>query len=96
MPKPSIMARAKGYGKLDELLRVELQESDWRPVPGFPEYEVNGNRQVRRTTTKAPTQPYRYMLRPEEGEFVDFWISGQKHIISLDSIMSGAFPREPE
>jgi hypothetical protein len=34
------------------------------------------------------------MLRPEEGEFVDFWINGQKHVISLDAIMSAAYPKE--
>lgn len=93
-PKPSIMARAKGYGRLADIERNEQRELDWRPVPGFPEYEVNANRQVRRTTTKAPSQPYKYMLRPNEGEFVDFWISGQKHTISLDSIMSAAWPKE--
>jgi hypothetical protein len=77
-----------------DLRRNEARELDWRPVPGFPEYEVNANRQVRRTTTKAPSQPYQFMLRKDEGDFVDFWISGQKHIISLDAIMSGAFPKE--
>ncbi len=96
MPKPSIMARAKGYGKLNELHQSqEMTENPvWRPVPGFPEYEVTEFRQVRRKTTKAFSQPYKYMLRPEEGEFVDFWINGQKITISLDSIMVAAFPKE--
>lgn len=94
-PKPSIMARAKGYGKLNELHERQAMEQnpEWRPVPGFPEYEVHRLRQVRRVSTQAPSRPYSYMLRPNEGEFVDFWISGQKHTISLDSIMVGAFPK---
>ena len=79
-----------------DLRRNEEREQDWKAVPGFPEYEVNGNRQVRRTTTKAPTQPYRYILRPNEGEFVDFWINGQKHIISLDAIMNGTFSNKEQ
>lgn len=96
IPKPSIMARAKGYGTLNQLLERQAMEAnaDWRPVPGFPEYEVTELRQVRRKTTGAHTQPYKYMLRPDDGEFVDFWINGQKLTISLDAIMSATFPKE--
>lgn len=94
MPKPSIMARAKGYGRLADIERNEARELDWRPVPAFPEYEVNANRQVRRVTTKAYSAPYKYMLRPDDGEQVDFWISGQKHVVSLDQIMKLAWPKE--
>lgn len=92
--KPDLYKRAKGYGRLAELRRNEEREQDWRPVPGFPEYEVNKNRQVRRKGTHANTQPYTYPQRPNEGEFVDFWVDLRKHVISLDSIMSAAFPKE--
>ena len=96
MPKPSIMARAKGLGRLNELQQQywEEQNPDWRPVPGFPQYEVNQLRQVRRVSTGAFIPPYKYPLRPYEGEFVDFWISGQKHAMSLDSIMVATFKKE--
>ena len=92
--KPDIYKRAKGYGRLADLRRNEQRESDWRPVPSFPEYEVNANRQVRRTGTKYPTQPYKYPQRPNDGEFVDFWVDRQKYVVSLDSIMVAAFPKE--
>jgi len=95
MPKkPDLYKRAKGYGRLADLRRNEERELDWRPVPGFPEYEVNANRQVRRVTTKAPSAPYKFIMRPNDGEFVEFWINRQKFVISLDSIMAGAFPKE--
>lgn len=90
--KPDLYARAKGYGVLNALHASQL-EPEWKPVAGFPQYEVTKDRQVRRTGTHAFCQPYKYMLRPEEGEFVDFWISGQKHTISLDAIMSAAYPK---
>lgn len=89
--KPDLYKRAKGYGRLADITRNNDRESDWRPVPGFSEYEVNANRQVRRKGTKAPTQPYRYPQRPTEGEFVDFWVDLRKYIVSLDSIMSAVF-----
>lgn len=90
------MARAKGYGKLNQLHEGQAmtEKPNWQPVPGFPEYEVTEFRQVRRKTTGAFSQPYKYMLRPEEGEFVDFWINGQKITVSLDSIMVATFPKE--
>lgn len=92
MPKkPDLYKRAKGYGRLADIERNKQREIDWRPVPGFPEYEVNANRQVRRKTTQHNTQPYRYMMRPNEGEFVDFWINAQKITVSLDAIMSATF-----
>lgn len=98
MPKPSAMAQSKGYGRLNAIreLQDKIDNPNWTPVPGFPEYEVNRLRHVRRVTTKAFSQPYKYMLRPNEGMFVDFWFSGQKHTISLDSIMVAAFPKERE
>ena len=83
-PSPDLYKKSKGYGMLNQV---------WKPVAGFPEYEVTALRQVRRTTTHAPSRPYKYMLRPDEGEFVDFWINGQKIIVSLESIMSAAFPK---
>jgi hypothetical protein len=92
--KPDIYKRAKGYGRLADLRRHEEREKDWVPVPGYPEYQVNANRQVRRKGTHAPTQPYSYPMRPNEGEFVDFWVDLQKHVVSLDSIMAAAFPKE--
>lgn len=93
--KPSdIYKRAKGYGRLADITRHGEREVDWRPVSGFPEYEVNANRQVRRVGTHAATMPYKYVMRPNEGEFVDFWVDLRKHTISLDSIMSAAFPKE--
>lgn len=94
MPKPDIYKRAKGYGRLNDITRHGEREVDWRYVPGFPEYEVNANRQVRRVGTHANTQPYTYPMRPTEGEFVDFWVDLRKHTISLDSIMVAAFPKE--
>lgn len=95
-PGPDLYKRAKGYGVLSAHLVRQTAENDpnWKPVPGFPEYEVTELRQIRRKTTGAQCQPYKYMLRPEEGEFVDFWINGQKHVISLDAIMSAAYPKE--
>lgn len=94
--KPDLYKRARGYGVMNEHFERQAMEENpnWQPVPGFTMYEVNELRQVRRITTKAPVRPYKYMLRPNEGEFVDFWISGQKHTISLDSIMVGAFKKE--
>jgi hypothetical protein len=93
-PSPNLYKRAKGYGRLADLVRHEEREIDWRPVPGFPEYEVNANRQVRRKGTHAATMPYKYMMRPNEGEFVDLWVDLRRHIMSLDSIMVAAFPKE--
>lgn len=95
MPKPSDIARARGYGKLAELHRAQAMANHptWKDVPGFPEYEVNELRQIRRVTTKAISHPYAYKLRPGEGEFVDFWISGQRHAISMESIMAATFPK---
>jgi len=93
-PKPSdIYKRAKGYGRLAEIVRHEQRDENWKPVAGFPEYEVNENRQVRRRGTHHNVQPYQYSMRPNEGEFVDFWVDLRKHTISLDSIMSAAFPK---
>lgn len=92
--KPSdIYKRAKGYGRLAVITRYEERDVNWKPVAGFPEYEVNENRQVRRTGTHHNIQPYRYSMRPNEGEFVDFWVDLKKHVISLDAIMSAAFPK---
>lgn len=93
-PSPNLYKRAKGYGRLADRKRHEEREIDWRPVPGFPEYEVNANRQVRRKGTHAATMPYQYSMRPNEGEFVDFWVDMRKHVMSLDSIMVAAFPKE--
>lgn len=92
--KPDLYKRAQGYGRLADIKRRNDAELDWRPVPGFPEYEVNKNRQVRRKTTQHNVQPYRYMMRPNEGEFVDFWINSQKIVVHLDAIMTAAFPKE--
>jgi hypothetical protein len=64
----------------------------WRPIPGFPEYEVTENREVRRASTKAPILPYPYILREGEGEFVEFWVDGRKHVISLNTIMVAVWP----
>lgn len=91
--KPDLYKRAQGYGVLHELhdKQYDDENPDWRPVAGFPEYEVNQNRQVRRITTGAPINPHHYPMRPHEGEFVDFWISGQRHVMSLESIMLAAF-----
>jgi len=93
MPKPSIMARAKGLGRLNALhaAQEKAENPDWRPVPGFHMYEVNQLRQVRRVSTGVFIPPYKYPMRPYEGEFVDFWISGQKHAMSLDTIMMATF-----
>lgn len=91
--KPDLYKRARGYGLLNDLHEAQRNEEnpEWKPVPGFPEYEVNQNRQVRRISTGAPINPHKYPMRPNEGEFVDFWISGQRHVIALDTIMLGAF-----
>jgi hypothetical protein len=89
--KPDLYRRAEGYGHLHAIAKQEAEDALWKPIPGFPEYEVNARRQVRRTTTQHATQPYRYPMRPNEGEFVDFWVNGQKHIMSLDAIMTGVF-----
>ena len=64
---------------------------EWRDVPGFPEYEVNTDRQVRRKTTQHRLTPFRYILRPEDGMFVELWINRQRYIMSLNSIVIGAF-----
>lgn len=95
-PKPSIMARAKGLGRLNELhaAQEKAENPDWRPVPGFHQYEVNQLRQVRRVSTGAYVQPYKYHMRPSDGEFVDFWISGQKHAMPLDTIMIATFDKK--
>jgi dTDP-4-dehydrorhamnose 3,5-epimerase-like enzyme len=94
--KPDLYKRAKGYGRLADLHRNEKRNEDWRPVSGFPEYEVNANRRVRRRGTHAATRPYTYPMRPYEGEFVDFWVDLRKYVVSLDSIMAAAFPKEKE
>jgi hypothetical protein len=94
--KPDLYKRAKGYGLLADLQRQVERDGHWRAVPGFPEYEVNANRQVRRRGTHAATQPYAYPQRPNDGEFVDLWVDLRKHVISLDSIMVAAFPKEKE
>lgn len=95
MPKkPDLYKRAKGYGRLADLRRNEERELDWRPIPGFPEYEVNQNKQVRRKGTQYPSQPYWYPQRPNEGLFVDFWVERQKYTISIEAIMASAFPKE--
>lgn len=92
--KPSdIYKRAKGYGRLAEITRHEEREENWKPVAGFPEYEVNENRQIRRKGTHHHATPYQYSMRPDEGEFVDFWVDLRKHVISVDSIMAAAFPK---
>lgn len=85
--------RAQGYGVLHALHDQQHDEEnpDWRQIPGFPEYEVNQNRQVRRISTGVTINPHHYPMRPNEGEFVDFWISGQRHVMSLESIMLAAF-----
>jgi hypothetical protein len=94
-PHPDLYKRAAGYGRLAAIadLQDKIDNPQWTPVAGFPEYEVNRLRHVRRTSTGAFIQPYKYMMRPNEGMFVDFWISGQKHAISLDAIHSAAFPK---
>ena len=92
-PHPDLYKRAAGYGRLAAIAHKEEQVGVWMPVAGFPEYEIDAFRNVRRVTTKAFSQPYQYMLRPDEGLFVDFWISGQKHTMSLDTIYSAAFPK---
>jgi hypothetical protein len=92
--KSDLYKRAEGYGLLHAIAKQEADDALWKPVPGFPEYEVNARRQVRRITTGYDIQPYRYAMRPHEGEFVDFWINGQKHIVSLDAIMTGAFKND--
>jgi hypothetical protein len=92
--KPDLYKRAKGYGRMADLQRHVERDGHWRAVPGFPEYEVNANRQVRRRGTHAATQPYMYPQRPNEGLFVDFWVDLKKHVISLDAIMAAAFPKE--
>lgn len=89
--KPDIYKRARGYGLLNQLAERVVNDEIWRPVPGFPEYEVNKNRQVRRVTTQHYQNPFAYPQRPNEGEFVEFWISKQKYIMSLNAIMEGAF-----
>jgi hypothetical protein len=95
LPKKSdIYKQAKGYGRIADLHRNVTRNDDWRHVPGFLEYEVNANRQVRRVGTHAATQPYAYPQRPNDGEFVDFWVDLRKHVISLDAVMSAAFPKE--
>jgi hypothetical protein len=94
--KPDLYKRARGYGRIADLHRNETRNDDWRLVSGFPEYEVNANRQVRRRGTHAATQPYAYPQRPNDGEFVDLWVDLRKHVISLDSIMVAAFPKEKE
>lgn len=92
--KPSdLYKRAKGYGRLAEIKRHEARDENWVAVSGYPEYEVNENRQVRRTGTHHHTAPYTYPMRPNEGEFVDFWVDRQKHVVSLDTIMQAAFPK---
>lgn len=94
-PGPDLYKRAQGYGRL-RMLNEHQQKYDnptWKPVAGFPEYEVNELRQIRRVSTGAPINPHSYPMRPNEGDFVDFWISGQRHVIALDAIMSAAFPK---
>lgn len=86
--------RAKGYGRLAELTRHEEREADWRPVPAFPTYEVNANRQIRRTSNRFPIQPFKYPQRPTEGEFVEFWVDRQRYTVSMEAIMTSAFPKE--
>jgi hypothetical protein len=89
--KPDIYKRARGYGLLNRLRDEVVNDTIWRPVPGFPEYEVNKNRQVRRVTTQHYLTPYQYSMRPNEGEFVEFWCNKQKYVMSLDAIMEGSF-----
>lgn len=93
MPKkrPDLYKRARGYGLLNRLQDVVANDEVWRPVPGFPEYEVNANRQVRRVATKHYQNPFKYSQRPNEGEFVEFWCNKQRYMVSLDAIMEGAF-----
>jgi len=93
-PKPSdIYKRAKGYGRLAEITRQEARDENWKSVAGFPEYEVNENRQVRRVSTHHYQNPFQYSMRPDEGEFVEFWVDRQRHVVSLNSIMAAAFPK---
>jgi len=89
--KPDIYKRARGYGLLERLRETVVNDEIWKSVPGFPEYEVNANRQVRRVTTKHYQNPFTYPQRPKEGEFVEFWCNKQKYIMSLNAIMEGAF-----
>jgi hypothetical protein len=90
------MLRSRGHGKTTELRRIQemAENAVWRPVPGFPEYEVTEQRQVRRVGTKALSQPYEYMLRKGEGEFVEFWVDGRKHVMSLETIMSAVWSKK--
>lgn len=94
-PGPDLYKRAEGYGRLAAIadLKDTMDNPQWTPVSGFPEYEIDRLGHVRRISTGAFIQPYKYMLRPNDGMFVDFWISGQKHTISLDAIYSAAFPK---
>lgn len=92
--KPDIYKRARGYGLLNRLNEQVANDEVWRPVPGFPEYEVNKNRQIRRVSTQHYLTPYKYVQRPYEGEFVDFWINKQKYVMSMTAIMEGAFGGE--
>lgn len=92
-PHPDLYKRARGYGLLNEITRNEERDENWKPVAGFPEYEVNENRQVRRITTKHYQNPFSYSQRPNEGEFVEFWVDRQRHLVSLNSIMDAAFPK---
>lgn len=70
--------------------------SVWTPVPVFPEYEMSQHGQFRRVSNGIQTRPYNNRLRPNEGQFVDFWVSGQRHAISVDVIMAIVFPRTQE
>lgn len=92
-PSPNLYKRARGYGLLADIQRNEERDMNWKPVPGYPEYEVSENRQVRRVTTHHYQQPISYPQRPNEGEFVEFWVDMQKHMVSLDTIMAAAFPK---
>ncbi|QED11712.1 hypothetical protein PP914_gp224 [Arthrobacter phage Qui] len=95
MTNPSIMAKSRRRDYILVDVKKGLEEAPegvWRFIPGFPEYEVSEDREVRRVSTKAPVRPYPYILREGEGEFVEFWVDRQKHIVSLRTIMAATWP----